>query len=531
MAKKLYFNQEARKKLQIGIDLAANAVGSTLGARGKGVIIAPGYGHMPLVTKDGVTVAKSIFIDDEVENVGVMMIRSASQKTVDDAGDGTTTSAVLAQSMITAGLDAIEKEGTNTQAIKSGMELAVNAIVEALKSISIPVKDNDTLKSVATISANNDELIGSKIAEAYAKIGKNGILTIEKSHTVDTYVTVMEGSEMIRGYSNDKFVTNQAKMTVEYDNPFILVVDYEIRTVREIIPLMEEFSKLYDFRVQPLIIIARGFDGEPHNTMVVNKLKNGAKICLIEAPNAYQKEALLDIATLTGATLIQDELGLKVQDAKVEHLGKCSRIVVSRTSTLIIEGAGDKVALEELKASIQKVVDESEGNLQKKEVYERRLARLSGSIGVIYVGGATDLEQKERHDRVDDANRAVKSAIEEGIVPGGGIALLRAVSSPLLFSNLPDVQKGVLIVVNACFAPLKKMLFNAGEDVEKVFNTIYKQTGNNGFNIKTGEYVDMIEANIIDPTKVVRCALQNAASVAGQIINSDVLLVEMKPVN
>lgn len=528
MGKQLFFNQEARKKLQEGVDLAANAVGSTLGARGKGVIIAPGYGHMPIVTKDGVTVAKSIFIDDEVVNVGVMMIRSASQKTVDDAGDGTTTSAVLAQSMITAGLDAIAMEGTNSQAVKAGMELAVNAIVEALKSISIEVKDNVTLKSVATISANNDELIGSKIAEAYDKIGNNGILTIEKSHTVDTYVTVMEGSEMIRGFSNDKFVTNQAKMTVEYDNPLIMVVDYEIRTIKELLPLMKEFDQRHSFTSQPLIIIARGFEGEPHNTMLVNKLKNGAKICLIEAPNAYQKEALVDIATLTGATLISDEIGLKVEHATMDHLGKCNRIVVSRASTLIIEGAGEKSAMDELKASIQKTIEESEGNAPKKEIYERRLARLSGSIGVIYVGGATDLEQKERHDRVDDANRAVKSAIEEGIVPGGGIALLRAVQKNPI-EGTPAEQIGIDIVVNACFSPLKKMLSNAGENVEAVFEVVSKESGNKGFNVKTGEYVNMIEANIIDPTKVVRCALQNAASVAGQIINSDVLMVELKP--
>lgn len=529
MGKQLFFNQEARKKLQKGIDLAANAVGSTLGARGKGVIIAPGYGHMPIVTKDGVTVAKSIFIDDEVENVGVMMIRSASQKTVDDAGDGTTTSAVLAQSMITAGLDAIEVSGVNTKAIKAGMELAVSSIVEALKSISIDVKDNDTLKSVATISANNDELIGSKIAEAYSKIGKNGILTIEKSHTVDTYVTVMEGSEMIRGYSNDKFVTNQAKMTVEYDNPLILVVDYEVRTIKELLPLMIEFDKRHSFTSQPFIIIARGFEGEPHNTMLVNKLKNGAKICLIEAPNAYQKESLVDIATLTGATLISDEIGLKVEHATMEHLGRCQRIIVSRSSTLIIEGAGEKSAMEQLKASIQKIIDESEGVPQKKEIYERRLARLSGSIGVIYVGGATDFEQKERHDRVDDANRAVKSAIEEGIVPGGGIALLRAVQkSPI--EGTKDEQIGINIVINACFAPLKKMLSNAGEDVESVFSSVSKLSGNEGFNMKTGKYADMIKDGIIDPTKVVRCAFQNAASIAGQIINSDVLMVELKPI-
>ncbi|MES2395797.1 MAG: molecular chaperone GroEL [Bacteroidota bacterium] len=529
MAKKAYFNQEARKKLQKGIDLAADAVGSTLGARGKSVIIAPGYGHMPIATKDGVTVAKAIFIEDEVENVGVMMIRSASQKTVDDAGDGTTTSAVLAQSMITAGLDAIEVPGANAQAIKAGMEMAVTAVVEALKTLSIPVTDSATLKSVATISANNDVEIGSKIAEAYEKIGHSGVLTIDKSHTVDTYITVLEGSEMPRGYSNDRFVTNPNKMTVEYDKPLILVADYELNVVKEVLPLMEEFSKIYNFTVQPLIIIARGFGGELHNTMVVNRTQRGAKICLIEAPNAYQKEALTDIATLTGATIIADDAGLKPEHARLEHLGTCNRIIVSRTSTLIMEGVGEKSAVEELKGSIQKIIDECGSNLQKKEIYERRLARLSGSIGVIYVGGATDLEQKERHDRVDDANRAVKSAIEEGIVPGGGIALLRAVQNSTFKNVSADTQTGIDIIVNACYAPLRKMLSNAGENVDLVFNTVQAQSGTKGFNIKTGEYVDMIEANIIDPTKVVRCALQNAASVAGQIINSDVLLVELKP--
>lgn len=527
MGKELYFNQEARKKLQLGIDLAANAVGSTLGARGQSVIIAPGYGHMPIVTKDGVTVAKSIFIDDEVTNVGVMMIRLASSKTVDDAGDGTTTSAVLAQSMITAGLDALEA-GANTQAVKEGMELAVNAIVASLKETSIPVNEYETLKSVATISANNDEEIGKKLADAYEKIGKNGLLTIEKSHTVDTYVTVVDGAEMPRGYSNDKFVTNQNKMTVEYDNPFILVVDYEIRTIKELLPLMEQFSQTYDFRRQPLVIIARGFEGEPHNTMVVNKIKNGAQICLIEAPNSYQKEALIDVATLTGAVLITDELGLKVEHARVEHLGKCNRIVVSKTSTLIIEGDGDKEVLEALKEKIKNQVDGAD-SVQKKDIYERRLARLCGSIGVIYVGGATDIEQKERQDRVDDANRAVKSAIEEGIVPGGGIALIRAAQKRLGSDNV-DIQTGMNIVYNACEAPLRKMVSNAGVKEDVVLLPVLNSSGNEGYNVRTGKFVDMIEANIIDPAKVVRCSLQNAASVAGQVINSGVLMVELKPV-
>lgn len=528
MAKELYFNQEARKRLQVGIDKAANAIGSTLGARGRGVIIAPGYGHMPIVTKDGVTVAKSIFIDDEVENVGVMMIRSASQQTVDDAGDGTTTSAVLAQSMITDGLNAIEA-GFNTSAVKEGMELAVAEISSKLKDISIPVSGHSTLKSVATISANNDEVIGGKLADAYEKIGKTGVLTIQKSHTVDTYVQVFEGAQMTRGYMNDKFVTNPEKMVVEYENALVWVIDYEVKTIKEMLPLMEEFAGSYGFLTQPLIIIARGFEGEPHNTMVVNKIKNGAKVCLIEAPNTYQKEALIDIATLTGATLITDEAGLKIEHSRVEHLGKCKRILVSRTSTLIIDGGGDESNVNSLKEKIQKDIDAAD-SVQKKEIFENRLARLTGSIGVIYVGGATDIEQKERQDRVDDANRAVKSALEEGIVPGGGIALIRA-SANKITSESKDIQKGIDIIYDACKAPLNKMVMNAGLNPKEVLEPVLNSTGNMGYNLKDNKFVDMIDANIIDPAKVVRCALQNAASVAGTIINSDVLMVEMKPKN
>lgn len=527
MAKKLYFDKEAAEKLKKGVDLAANAIGSTLGACGKYVIIAPGYGHMPVTTKDGVTVSKSIFVEDEVENVGVMMVRYASQKTVEDAGDGTTTSAVLAQSMINDGLDAI-KNGANAQEVKAGIEKATALVIDELKKLSIPVADAETLKSVATISANNDEDIGGKLAAAYDQIGKSGILTIEKSHTIDTYVTVLEGSEMLRGYMNDKFVTNTGKLTVEYDNPLILVANYDVKTIKELIPFMEDFSKLYSFSAQPLVIIAKSFDGEPHNTMVVNKLKNGAKICLIEAPSAYQREALEDVATLTGATLITDDEGMKMEHALAAHLGTCKKIVVSKTNTIFIEGAGDKQEVELLKAKIQKEVDDTD-NEQKKDIYQKRLARLSGSIGVIYVGGATDVEQKERHDRVDDANRAVKSALEEGIVPGGGIALIRSGQKINFSPFVGDQLVGANIVFDACFSPLKKMLLNAGIDPMLVVPVTMVESGNKGYNVRDKQFVDMMEAKILDPTKVVRCALQNASSVACQVINSGALLVEMKP--
>lgn len=550
MSKKVYFEKDARNIMLEGVNIAANAIGSTLGPHGKTVVISPGFGHAPIMTKDGVTVASSIMLEDELQNTGVMMIRGASEATVKDCGDGTTTAAVLAQSMINAGVKAVN-EGANAQEVKSGIEKATICVVNALKELSIPLTDNDMIKSIGTISANNDEEIGSKLAEAYGKIGDKGLLTIEMSKTHETYVSIMEGAEMQRGFANDKFVTNTAKMLVEYDNPHILILNYDIKTVKELETVLIDFSKIHDLKVTPLVIIAKGFEGEFHNTAVVNKQQHGAKICLIEAPNMYQKEALIDMATITGATLITDDAGLKPEHARIEHLGTCKKIVVSRASTLIVEGGGDKAAVEMLKKQI-----EGEGNAAKdekvKEVFEKRLARISGSIGVIYVGGATHVEQVERLHRVDDANKAIKSAIEEGVVPGGGVALIKSLNVGYIGLK-GDEEIGFNIVKNACYAPLKKMLTNAGvikapvndpfylfyELITSIFKKkkrsvieLVELNENNisyyGYNVKTKEFVDMIEAKIIDPAKVVRCALQNAASVAAQVINSDVLLVEIK---
>ncbi len=523
--KEIYFNKEARAIMLGGVNKAANAIGSTLGPAGKTVIINPGVHAFPIMTKDGVTVASSIMLKDPLENTGVMMIRGASEASVKDCGDGTTTAAVLAQYMINAGVEAVEAGG-NAQEIKSGMEKAVICVVNALKEMSIPLTDNDMIKSIGTISANNDEEIGSKLAEAYGKIGPKGLLTIEISKTHETYVTIMEGAEMARGFANEKFVTNRQKMTVEYDNAFVLVLNYELKVVNDLVPFLQEFSKLHDLKVTPLVIIAKGYEGEFYNSMVVNKEQYGAKICLIEAPNMYQTEALIDMATITGATLITDDAGLKPIHTKVEHLGTCKKIIVSRATTLIVDGGGDKESVEILKKQIEyeeKVAKEED----VKDVFKKRLARLSGSIGVIYVGGATHVEQTERLHRVDDANKAIKSAIEEGFVPGGGIALIRA-SYKLGYIGLQgDEEKGFKIVLDACYAPLVKMIKNSGRDSDFMIKNLSAKDMNIGYNIKNGKVVDMIKEKIIDPTKVVRCALQNAASVAGQVINSDVLLVEM----
>lgn len=526
MSKKVFFDKEARALMQEGVNIAANAIGSTLGAAGKTVVISPGHGHMPIMTKDGVTVAKSIVLKDELENIGAMLIRNASEATVLDCGDGTTTSAVLAQSMINAGIEAVNAGG-NPQEIKAGIEKAVACVVESLKAISIPVTSNDMIRSIATISANNDAELGGKLADAYDKIGNNGLLTIEMSKTHETFVTVMEGAEMPRGYFNEGFVNNPNKMTIEYENPKILVLNYDLKTVKQMEPFLQAFASTHNLKETPLIIIAKDFEGEIHNTVLVNKVRNGALMALLAVPAAYYDKELENIATITGATLISEESGLKPEHAKLAHLGSCKKIVSSRTNTIFIGGGGEEESVDELKRKIQADID-SEKNDDLKAVWEKRLARLSGSFGVIHVGGNTHVEQVERLHRVDDANKAIKSAIEEGIVAGGGIALLRASALSSVKNVVGDEMKGVGIVLDSCFSPLKKMIQNSGKESEfMIKNLTDLETTNLGYNIKTGQVVDMIEAKIIDPTKVVRCALQNAASVVCQVINSEVLLVEM----
>ena len=540
--REIFFNKEARAKMLEGVNDAANAIGSTLGPRGKTVIIDPGNGNPPIMSKDGVTVASLLDSKDNLKKTGIMLIRQASEASVKDCGDGTTTASVLCQSMINAGVEAVNN-GANSQEIKSGIEKAVICVVDALKAMAIPLTDNDMIKSIGTVSSNNDEEIGGKLAEAYGKIGNKGMLTIEMSKTHDTFVTIMEGAEMQRGYSNEGFVTNPAKMTVEYDNPKILVLNYEVKSLKQLEPFLKEYQMLHKLDVTPLVIIAREYEGEFHNSTLVNKKQYGAKICLIQAPNMYQREAFDDMATITGATLITDDAGMKLESANCTHLGTCKKIIVSRFNTLVVEGGGDKLEVEALKKKINAGIEFAKEDAVK-EVSEKRLARLSGSIGVIYVGGNTHVEQVERLHRVDDANKAIKSAIEEGIVAGGGIALIMAKHNLNQLNLSKEEDVGVQIIYSACEDPILKMLSNAGVYKKRktllskiwetffgknhlIINELNKCRGNKGYNVKTGEFVDMIEAKIIDPVKVVRCALQNAASVAGQVINSDVMLVEM----
>lgn len=526
MSKQIYFDDEARDILQKGLNIAADAVGSTLGAKGRTSVISSGYGHMPIMTKDGVTVARSIILDDEVMNTGAMLVRYAAEATVKEAGDGTTTSSVLLRTMVDIGLRHV-KDGVSAQEIKSGIEIAVKAVVVELKKMSVPLEGEEMIRSIGTVSANNDSEIGDKLAEAYSNIGADGRLSIEPSKTSETYIEVISGSEMENGYANKKFVTDNVRQEVVYENPLILVLNYQLKSVKEITPFMASVQAKHDFGDQPVVIVARGFDGEPHNTFVVNR-EGGGKLCLIEAPSKDQRDALSDLATVIGANMITDDSGKKIKDARLSDCGTCKKIVVTKASTFIDGGAGDVDALDELKRKIQLDIDD-ETDDAVIESHKDRLARLSGSVGVIYVGGATSVERNERKDRVDDANRAIKSAFDEGIVPGGGMALLRA-SSKACYDNVTDGERvGFDLITTACLSPLRKMLDNAGLDVDSVSDKIIDFNGNKGYNLITNEYVDMIEDKIIDPTKVVRAALENSASVAAQLINSSVLLIEMEP--
>lgn len=527
MSKKGFFNQEARKAFQAGIDFIYKAVSSTAGPRGKNVIVSDGYGHFPFTTKDGVTVANKCFLEDEVENTGVMFMREACNKTLLLAGDGTTTTAILAHNISTNGLDAIDK-GANSQEVRSGIEKAVDCIVRALKGMAIPVNDNEMIRSIATISANNDSEIGDRIAELYEKVGNNVKIEIEKSPTFKTFIKTKDGAEISAGYVNEGFVTDRVKKEYVCENPQILVLDYEVKNMKQIEPFLQRLVETrFNLTTQGLVIIANGFEGEFYNTMLVNKMRNNFKICLVQSPSAYQKDFLKDVSTLTGATLVCDEVGMKIENASIEHLGTCEKIIISKWPSVIIGGAGEKESVDFLKDSIKTDIEKTD-NTEVKNILEKRLARLSGSIGVIYVGGFTNTEMEEKIARVDDAVRATKSAVEEGVVAGGGVALIRCMEKLNKIECSGDEKIGVNLISNACKSPLTKMLENAGLPIELV-NDVINQYPNFGYNIKTKTMEDLVLAGVIDPVKVVRCALQSASSVATQVITSDVLLVEMKP--
>lgn len=523
MPKEILFEQEAKDALKKGVDKVANAVGSTMGPSGRTVIINNHYSIPSYATKDGVSVADSVILADPVENIGAGMIRQAASKTYKDAGDGTTQTAVLAQAIIAAGLKQVAA-GHRPQEIKRGIESAVEQVVKNLQAMSLDIgDDNEKIKGIATTSANNDKIIGDLIAEAYLKMGKEGLLDHELSSTLYSSVEVVEGYEMPRGYISPDFSTDTQKRAV-HENAFVLVADYTIHTMQEIYPLLQELEKR-GLVGHPLVIISQDYDGEFYSSMLINHRKGIIRNCLVKPPAAYRKEYLEDIATITGATVIRDEDGLKMQSVNVGHLGTAEKIVVSEYTTKVYGGGGKKEKIDDLKngvrVQLEAIVDDA-----LRAVWQKRLAKIDGKVAIIKVGGATELEQKERLDRVDDACRAVRAAIEEGVVEGGGQALLKCTDgfSDLVLNAVGDEVVGIDIVRSVCRVPVEKMLKNADISLDVLEHE-------SGFNIKTRKHENLIQAGIIDPTKVIRCAIQNAASVACQVIGSDCLIVDVPAKN
>lgn len=524
-AKRLVYGDEARAKLKAGVDKLANAVKVTLGPRGREVILEKKWGS-PAVTKDGVSVAKEIELSDPYENMAAQLVKEVASKTADVAGDGTTTATILTQAIYEEGLKAIAS-GANPVYVKRGIDEAVKIIIEELKKISKPVSGRKEIEQVATISANNDPEIGKIIADAMEKVGKDGVITVEESKSAETVLEVTEGMQFDRGYLSPYFVTNPEKMEAVLENPYILIYEKKINNIRELLPVLEKVVQTN----KPLLIIAEDVEGEALATLVVNHIKGVLKVCAVKAPGfgERRKAMLQDIAILTGGTAITEDLGIKLESVDLDMLGKADKVVVDKDNTTIIGGKGNP---EDIKARIEQIKKQIETTTSEydKEKLQERLAKLAGGVAIIKVGAATEAELKEKKDRVDDAVHATKAAVEEGIVPGGGVALYRA-SRALCNIKEENTDKawGIKIVKNACKVPLKQIAYNAGFEGSVVLEKIKDADNvNYGFNAATGEYVDMVEAGIIDPTKVVRTALQNAASIAGTMLTAECLIAEIK---
>ncbi len=528
MAKDIKFDIEARDGLKRGVDALANAVKVTLGPKGRNVIIGKSFGG-PNVTKDGVTVAKEIELKDPLENMGAQMVKEVASKTNDLAGDGTTTATVLAQAIVKEGLKNVAA-GANPMDLKRGIDKAVEAIVADLgKQAKVVGSDSEKIKQIASISANNDEVIGELIATAFGKVGKEGVITVEEAKGTDTYVDVVEGMQFDRGYLSPYFVTNPEKMNVELENPYILLYDKKVSSLKELLPVLEPVAQ----SGKPLLIIAEDVDGEALSTLVVNKLRGALKIAAVKAPGFgdRRKAMLEDIAILTGGTVIAEESGYTLENATLEMLGTAEKITIDKDNTTIVNGAGNADLIKNRVNQIKGQMETTTSDYDKEKLQER-LAKLAGGVAVLYVGAASEVEMKEKKDRVDDALHATRAAVEEGIVAGGGVALLRAKSALLsLTTENPDEVTGIQIVARAVESPLRTIVENAGLEGSVVVAKVSEGTGDFGYNAKTDEYVDMLKAGIIDPKKVTRVALENAASVAGMILTTECALVEIKEEN
>jgi chaperonin GroEL len=525
MAKDIKFDIEARDGLKRGVDALANAVKVTLGPKGRNVIIGKSFGG-PTVTKDGVTVAKEIELKDPLENMGAQMVKEVASKTADQAGDGTTTATVLAQAIVGAGLKNVAA-GANPMDLKRGIDKAVEAVVKSLASQSQKVgDDNKKIQQVASISANNDEVIGKLIADAMAKVGKEGVITVEEAKGTETEVKTVEGMQFDRGYLSPYFVTNAEKMEVEMETPFILIYDKKISNMKELLPILEQVVQTG----KPLIIISEDVEGEALATLVVNKIRGSLKIAAVKAPGFgdRRKAMLEDIAILTGGKVISEETGMKLEDAKLEFLGKAEKISVDKDNTTIINGAGKK---DEIVARVNQIKSQIENTTSDydKEKLQERLAKLAGGVAVLYIGAASEVEMKEKKDRVDDALHATRAAVEEGIVAGGGVAYIRAIDAlDKMKGANEDETTGIQIIRRALEEPLRQIVENAGDEGSVVVNKVKEGKADFGYNARTDVYENLIAAGVIDPTKVSRVALQNAASVASMILTTECILAEEK---
>lgn len=525
MAKEILFNIDARDQLKKGIDTLANAVKVTLGPKGRNVIIEKKFGT-PHITKDGVTVAKEVELADAYQNTGAQLVKEVASKTGDDAGDGTTTATVLAQAIVAEGLKNVTA-GASPMDIKRGIDKAVAKVVESIKGQAEKVGDNyDKIEQVASVSANNDPVIGKLIADAMRKVSKDGVITIEEAKGTDTTIGVVEGMQFDRGYLSAYFVTNTEKMECEMEKPYILIYDKKISNLKDFLPILEPAVQTG----RPLLVIAEDVDSEALTTLVVNRLRSQLKICAVKAPGFgdRRKEMLEDIAILTGGVVISEERGLKLEQATIEMLGTADKVTVSKDNTTIVNGAGDKDGIKERCEQIKAQIAATKSDYDKEKLQER-LAKLSGGVAVLYVGAASEVEMKEKKDRVDDALRATRAAIEEGIVPGGGVAYIRALDSLNGFKgdNL-DETTGVDIIKRAIEEPLRQIVANAGKEGAVVVQKVLEGKGDFGYNARTDVYENLHAAGVVDPAKVTRVALENAASIAGMFLTTECVIVEKK---
>jgi chaperonin GroEL len=521
-AKEVRFSDDARQRMFRGVNILANAVKATLGPKGRNAVLEKSFGA-PTVTKDGVSVAKEIELKDKFENMGAQMVKEVASNTSDEAGDGTTTATVLAQAIIREGLKAVAS-GRNPMDIKRGIDKAVTAAIEELKKLSKPCKDSKAIAQVGTISANSDESIGKTIADAMEKVGKEGVITVEEGSGLDNELDVVEGMQFDRGYLSPYFINNQANQSTELEKPYVLLVDKKISNIRELLPVLEAVAK----SGRPLLVVAEDVEGEALATLVVNNIRGILKVAAVKAPGFgdRRKAMLADIGVLTGGTVISDEVGLSLEKVSVNDLGEAKKILVEKENTTIIDGAGKASDIKARVESIRQQIEEATSDYDKEKLQER-VAKLSGGVALIKVGAATEIEMKEKKARVEDALHATRAAVEEGVVPGGGVALIRAQKAlDKLEGANEDQTIGIAILRRSIEEPLRQIVENAGEDAAVILNKVKDGKGSYGYNAASGHFGDLIEAGILDPTKVTRLALQNAASVAGLLLTTEVMVAE-----